>query len=158
MGGSTLFGHDPSRYIQKHVISVSYGIKSHIPYDPTKHSVPESRLIPHGSGFVIRDCYDAFVTPGQVVALDERVYRMYSPYSSESSKLCFEIFSQVPALLLADNLIPVCRIDIDLPIEYIGRSPSDNRIRVEMDFGMAEVLIKAIHVASGRYVECRIVN
>jgi hypothetical protein len=158
MGGSTLFGHDPLKYIQKHVIPVSYGVKSHIIYNPSIHAGLEHRLLPHGTGFVIRDGYDAIVTPGKVVSLDESISRKYSPYTSDSRQVCIEIYSQDGGILLQDNLNPVCRIDIDLPDEYIGRPPSDNEISVKMDFGMAEILVKAIHNASGMYVEYRIVE
>ena len=91
MGGSTIFGHDPLKYIQRHVIPVSYGVKSHIIYNPSIHAGLEYRLIPHGTGFVIRDCYDAIVTPGEVVALDESlslesIYHMHQTQGKFVSK------------------------------------------------------------------------
>lgn len=96
------------------------------------------------------------MTPGQVVALDEKVYRMYSPYSTDSTQLCFEIYSQPPTLLIDDSSRLVCRVDVELPKEFVGRPVVENRVRVEMGFGMAEVFIMAVHLASGRVVECRI--
>lgn len=74
--GACMFGLNP-RSITSRISKKTYGINTLTTYDPIKHN-EEKKVIIEGEDFC-EDVFDAFVTKGQAVGIDEVHVKTYCP-------------------------------------------------------------------------------
>jgi hypothetical protein len=74
--GACMFGLNP-RSITSRISKKTYGINTLTTYDPSRHT-DEKKVVIEGEDFC-EDVFDAFVTKGQAVGIDEVHVKTYCP-------------------------------------------------------------------------------
>lgn len=139
--GACMFGLNP-RSITSRISKKTYGINTLTTYDPSRHT-DEKKVVIEGEDFC-EDVFDAFVTKGQAVGIDEVHVKTYCPVRARQTvmRIIFYCSEGEQVNFIDDNSVQKLgelSIDIGRPFQSV----EDKTVKVTLVFGSTQIVATA---------------
>lgn len=135
--GACMFGLNP-RSITSRISKKTYGINTLTTYDPQRHT-DEKKVVIEGEDFC-EDVFDAFVTKGQAVGIDEVHVKTYCPVRARQTvmRIIFYCSDMEQVNFIDDKSVQKLgelSIDIGRPFQSV----EDKTVKVTLVFGSTQI-------------------
>ena len=139
--GACMFGLNP-RSITSRISKKTYGINTLTTYDPQRHT-DEKKVVIEGEDFC-EDVFDAFVTKGQAVGIDEVHVKTYCPVRARQTvmRIIFYCSDNETVNFIDDKSVQKLgelSIDIGRPFQSV----EDKTVKVTLIFGDTQIIATA---------------
>ena len=139
--GACMFGLNP-RSITSRISKKTYGINTLTTYDPQRHT-DEKKVVIEGEDFC-EDVFDAFVTKGQAVGIDEVHVKTYCPVRARQTvmRIIFYCSEHEQVNFIDDKSVKKLgelSIDIGRPFQSV----EDKTVKVTLVFGSTQIVATA---------------
>jgi hypothetical protein len=157
--GAALAARNPVQVAER-CMRTTYGIKTRLLYNQSIHAQyfnvtvegnDGERRIPNG--------FDRLVKEGEIVNFSHTISKEYYPSNVGQTNVTFELYSNTnPNAVLVDpeESTVLGTLQIAIPEQYRQDSTKLNKIRVDLQFGRTEIIMKAVHLRSGNACETSI--
>ncbi|KAL3857058.1 hypothetical protein ACJMK2_011754 [Sinanodonta woodiana] len=154
--GAVIYGQKPDIF-ESRISRFTYGIDTHIPFDPKKH--PQEKKKEDSSGKMwCKDVFDIHVKSNQTVSLnEEQPAKVYEPLERYQRSIRCNIFQTVslnPVYVTEKGCKKIGSLVVEMPDLTEG---IERNALVTMIYGGTELRVKGIDVATGKEFKTSIV-